>query len=117
MLSPQDSAFAIRLIEQTTRDQAAMAAKAVMLRLNQLEAGQPVAPLDYARLRRGPGEPDPHNPRQAEVDRAMAPFLTAMMEAIADELDDLTPRVRALIAARPKPRVRAEQEAGDDDDR
>lgn len=115
MLSPQDSAFVIRLIEQTARDQAAMAAKAVTLRLNQLEAGQPVAPLDYSRLRRGPGEPDPHNPRQAEVDRAMAPFIAAVMEALADELDDLTPRVRALIAARPKPRVRAEQEAGDAD--
>lgn len=117
MLSPDDTAFAIRLIEQQTRDQAAMAAKAVTLRLNELEAGQPVAPLDYARLRRGPGEPDPDNPRQAEVDRAMGPLISAMMEALADELDDLTPRVRALIAARPKPRVRAEQEAGDDVER
>jgi len=106
MFSADDWAFSIREIEDLARHGGAKAASAVTLRLNQLEAGQPVDPFPYDYLREGPAPTDPTNPQQSEVDALLAPLQAAVMEAVADELDELSPRVRALIAARAKPKVR-----------
>lgn len=100
-MKPEDTRFLIEQAMDMARRCAAGAADAAMRRLDDLEAGRPVRPVKAM-----PSLP----PDADEMDRIINAFLLAQVEAVRAELDALTPRVKALIAARRQPRM----EAGND---
>lgn len=96
-MKPADTQFLIEQVMDMAQRCAASAADAAMRRLDDLEAGHPVRPVKAM-----PSLP----PDADEMDRVVHAFLLAQVEAVRAELDALAPRVKALIAARPKPKVK-----------